>query len=63
MSGGEGQSIRQRPLGADYLGDLTRVGGLIAAAGLDERSDGELWRAERLTIDLPERDARPLVVK
>lgn len=61
--GGEGQSIRQRPLGADYPGDMTRVNSLIAAGGLDERPDGELWRAKKLVVDLPERDARPMVAK
>ena len=63
MDGGEGQSIRRRPLDADDPDDLARVRALIAAAGLGEMSDGDLWRAKRMTISLPERDTRPLVEK
>lgn len=63
IDGGEGQSIVRRPLDADDLDDQTIVRDLIATAGWDELSDGELWRAKRVTIDLPERDARLLVEK
>ena len=63
MNGGEGQSIRRRPLDADDPDDLARVRNLLAAAGLGEKSDSDLWRAKRLTISLPERDTRPLVEK
>lgn len=63
MDGGEGQSIRRRPLDADDPDGLARVRSLIAAAGLGEKSDGDLWRAKRMTISLPERDTRQLVEK
>ncbi|MFI7166511.1 pentapeptide repeat-containing protein [Rhodococcus erythropolis] len=56
MDGGEGQSIRRRTLDADDPDDLARVRNLLAAAGLGEKSDGDLWRAKKLTISLPERD-------